>query len=195
MLNQMAKNFADITVRKSQKHISQEILIYGYELMMSNLFSISTMLLIGVMLNRVLLAVIFFLAFSAIRIYCGGYHASTYGRCFLQTILTYIAVTESSVILAEFNHPTFLIIIASIGTAFLIKNAPFERKEHPLSSKQLIRNRHKLWMVIVIENICIILCALVNQMEIAYILALCELDASFLILIGKYRERREKGHD
>ena len=55
---------------------------YGLQITFANFFNACIVVGIGFFLCSINEAILFYLLFVGLRIYCGGYHANTYGRCF-----------------------------------------------------------------------------------------------------------------
>ena len=87
MLNKMATYLA----RKLLRHqiIQEEALdvyVYGFELLLSFLFTTLLIVTLGLAFQRFLETTVFLGVFIFLRSYSGGYHASKYYACTLVTI-------------------------------------------------------------------------------------------------------------
>lgn len=69
-----------------------DIYIYGIELTLSSLLGTVIILMLGVFSGLLIESIIFMISLSLIRIFTGGYHASTYLRCNSVLIVSYIFV-------------------------------------------------------------------------------------------------------
>lgn len=62
---------------------------YGFEAIYSSLLELSTILLLSMIVGNFWQTVLFFVAFIPLRVYAGGYHASTRLRCYLTSLAVY----------------------------------------------------------------------------------------------------------
>ena len=79
------------------KDTEKQTYIYGFVISASTLLSLIFLLVLSIAINRAIWFPCFFVAFFVPRLFCGGYHAKTYHRCFLITnalFLTISALTE-----------------------------------------------------------------------------------------------------
>ena len=75
---------------------------YGIGITISSIFNILLILLTSLLFRDVLSGVIFLLCFISLRTYSGGYHATTYLRCSIVFLLTYILVEISHIFLSHY---------------------------------------------------------------------------------------------
>lgn len=71
----------------------QEVFTYGCQLIISSFCSISSILLLSFFIN-ITYGILFLLFFFPIRLFCGGFHASSYIKCFLCTNTIFITEEE-----------------------------------------------------------------------------------------------------
>lgn len=93
MLNKMAMKLSDRLLRNGV--ITEDILdiyVYGFELIISSLTNIITVLLVGILINRFFQTLAFLFVFILLRSFSGGYHANTYVKCSIVTFSTYALV-------------------------------------------------------------------------------------------------------
>lgn len=126
----------------TNKFISQEqyeIYVYGNELLLSFLFSTSIILVIGLLLKRFFQTILFLLIFILVRRCTGGYHANTYFKCKLTTVMTYLSVLG----LSEYTsiEKIHYKILLAIGLSIIISIGPIENPNKPLSVSQRKRNK------------------------------------------------------
>ena len=80
----------------------QEVFIYGCQLIISSFCSISSILLLSFFIN-ITYGILFLLFFFPIRLFCGGFHASSYIKCFLCTNTIFIMTLFCSLSLVDCN--------------------------------------------------------------------------------------------
>ncbi len=109
---------------------SADIYIYGFQLTLSTLFSIITIILISSLINF-LFGIIFCSFFMPLRFCAGGYHSKTYWNCFILTNLSFMFV----LFVSTFYLP-LIIYIFNIFLSLLFSlwfKAPCINKNNPLS--------------------------------------------------------------
>lgn len=91
MLNYISTKSAFILLKR--KIITQDelnIYIYGFNLFYSSIFTGFTIVLISSLYYNIFFGIIFIFFFALPRFFVGGYHASSFGKCFLITNLVFI---------------------------------------------------------------------------------------------------------
>lgn len=59
------------------------VFVYGFELSLSTLSSILSIILLSIIFKNVYSSLLFLYIFFFLRLFSGGYHAPTYSRCFI----------------------------------------------------------------------------------------------------------------
>lgn len=144
-----------------QKHIISEteknIYLYGFDIYISTFLTLLSLLIISIAIKRVISFLCFFSTFFVLRIFCGGYHAKTYSRCFFIShilFLLILALTEIILIIdIYFVVPIFVILSGII--IFLL--APIKNKKHPLSEQMLNRNQFISRILCVVETLILLI--------------------------------------
>lgn len=96
---------------------------YGIDIMFSSIMQLLLILIISVFIGNIVETLLFFLMFIPLRIYAGGYHADSRGRCFIILVCTYIIFSffveieserlRAVIILAGMFFSMLMIIIAA----------------------------------------------------------------------------------
>lgn len=170
------------------------IYTYGIELTLSTASSIVSILIISAFLSMFSSAVIFLLFFCSLRLVSGGYHAKTYGRCFILTNGVYFS-TVGCVFLAEdvLSHTALplvgaVLLLFSIITIWIL--APVKNKHHPLSQKRYLWNRKIACTLSVVFLIAAVILFGLGR-EHGFILISFTLAAvAVMMIIPKLQERR-----
>lgn len=80
MLHTSAVSFTDFLYRHCNLPIGRKsVYVYGAELFFSTSFGTISILLIAVLAGQFISGILFLLVFISLRIFVGGFHASTYG--------------------------------------------------------------------------------------------------------------------
>ena len=114
----------------------REVYAYGFELLLSTIFSLLTVFVMSVFFGRITETLVFILTFIVMRIFAGGYHASNHLRCFLALISIYSLFL---IILTFCGGRTILWLsggfaVISLATVFLL--SPVADKNKPLTEKE-----------------------------------------------------------
>ena len=129
---------------------------YGFEITIANMINGLIVLSVGLGLNMLAEAILFYLVFVSLRFFCGGYHTDSYIKCFFSFGLTTIVCLSFSVRLAQYEE---LILIPFWITAVIlgwhiIKMAPIEHKNRILieDERRIFRRRsiqiYIFWLVV-----------------------------------------------
>ena len=116
-----------------------QIYMYGFELIISFLFSLSLIILIGILMRKIIVTFVFLIIFILLRRFTGGYHAPSFVLCQITTILTYLIVMEASY-LFTINLYEYLILYI-FGSILILKYAPIVNIKKPLSPRKRKKNR------------------------------------------------------
>ena len=89
----VVKRIADFFISKSIINKSErEVIEYGLFLIINDVISFSSIIIISWLLDTPRFAFEFLMVFCLTRIFCGGYHAKKAYICKLSMILTFIAI-------------------------------------------------------------------------------------------------------
>lgn len=119
-----------------------DIYEYGFELTLSTLLTSSAILLIACLLDSFFFGLLYFAISIPLRMTAGGYHASTYGKCFVISNVTYFAVSFLARLLARLMLPYPVWLVLLFGCIFyILANCPVKNPHHPVSDSVLKKNR------------------------------------------------------
>lgn len=167
----------------------EEVYIYGFELLISFLFSTFTVLLIGALLHQMICTLIFLLIFIFVRQFTGGYHAKTYFRCQFCTISSYLIVLTLSL---NTTIPIWaFLILGIVGLTVIGAWGPIENPHKPLTINE--KRKHKLTGFILFVSTSIIgslVCLFNSKLSNVIFYTLTLIIA--LMIIPKLSERRKK---
>ena len=156
MLEKVALQLTQIMIRQNIiDPADEEVYVYGWSITISTLGSLIVLLLIGAFLGKLVGTALFLAFFILLRIYAGGYHANSYGRCFFITMLFY----APGPILHFYLPSTYidLTIAMSMVTAIGItwRWAPVDHPNKPLNIKDKQKNK-KISRTIVLGQAAIV---------------------------------------
>ena len=168
----------------------QEVFIYGCQLIISSFCSISSILLLSFFIN-ITYGILFLLFFFPIRLFCGGFHASSYIKCFLCTNTIFIMTLFCSLSLVDCNK-YILVGICCYFFYYILTNAPIIHANNPLSESEARRNKLHTKKVIIIELIIINLFLIFN-IQIALSIAITTTFFCFIFLKMKISNLWKRG--
>lgn len=119
----------------------QPIYIYGFELLISTVLSMTSIFLISILINKIIYDVSFLLFFFLLRLFCGGYHAKTYLKCFITTNTIFVLTIILTNLFLLFRFDWIMPIIVTISTVIVFLFSPIKNKNHPYSEKTYIKNK------------------------------------------------------
>ncbi len=91
MIHKLASKLTEFIC--SQKKISPdmvEIYTYGFEIAISSVLNFVLVLSCGIVLGDILASIIYLFVFIFLRLFTGGYHATTYLRCNITMIVSFL---------------------------------------------------------------------------------------------------------
>lgn len=161
----------------------EDIFVYGFQLIISTLSSMTAILLISCFTNLTY-GILFLFFFMPIRGCVGGYHADTFEKCFLYTSLCFPATIMISAIMQHTNVVPVAYLLLIFGYIILILKAPCRNAHNPLSEKAITKNKFYTRILLLIYGGIIIVTFRINPM-----LSLVEANTlnlvTFLFLIKK----------
>lgn len=183
----MAQNIGESFVKNSIiKSEDAEVYIYGFELMISECISSIAVIIIGILMGNVIESILYLVTFTCIRVYAGGYHASSYKNCI--TLFCTCAYLVLSLIrwMDKVEVLSLLVIALFIADIIIFILAPVEDYHKKLKRceqqkyKKIIRKE-----VIIFSSIFLFIFLVFPTLryEISYcIAAICEV--SIFLVIG-----------
>ena len=135
LLNKLARKLtAKLLIQNIIPEDYSDIYIYGFELLLSFLFSTSVIVLAGVLCGRLLQTIVFLTVFIVLRSFTGGYHALQYWFCSVVTFSVFGLV----LLISEFVKVSmfFYILLSLIGIVTIALVVPIENSNKPLTEVQ-----------------------------------------------------------
>ena len=159
----LARKSTELLVNRGKIcHTQISIYEYGFELLFSTVGTLSFILILGVLGNYISQAIVFLLYFIPVRIAAGGYHAKSYGRCFMLTNTVAIICVAVSEFLWQINS-IYLQIILLIGFVWACKyiwdNAPIIPSKYRGKTNRYRVNRRYAHNIVILEIAFVILLA------------------------------------
>lgn len=191
MLHYIANRFASVICENSNlsSETKQSVYVYGFELLLSTIFSASSILIISAVLDKFLWGLVFLIIFVLFRMVCGGYHAKTYARCYWSSMLTFLCV----LVAAQYSHSRLSILLICVFYSVVIFMwAPQINIKHPLSENAKKKNRKCAVLLVIFTNIWIGYMVSINQIsDFVCVVATSIAAVAVLMIIAKKHERRK----
>ena len=136
--------------------------------------------------------IIFYLAFSFLRSYAGGFHASTEGRCIaFSSALIFICVY--SFFLGErFDLQIPFAVLTAVASVIIILLSPIDCKEKPLSQKEKSKYRKKSIVLLLAYLIVVAVSTVLFYYKIAYALSAAIILSGLLVILGYIKNKHIK---
>lgn len=188
MINRISERIAFFLLNKKVIEENElEIYIYGYEVLISSVIDFSIVLLFAIIFNKIILMTTFFTMFVSIRIYTGGYHADTFGKCkivFIMICLLLVITSYIDVLLI----PMIIVMILYNATVFIL--APVENINKPLSFCEKKKYRRiSIVLSLIWTTIAVITYFSFN--EICQSITVTALIIAVMMIVGKNINRKE----
>lgn len=143
----------NIVARKITNHLllkqvilkeSFDIYVYGFEILLSSLFSVSVILVLGCLIGQFAQTLCFLLLFISLRSFTGGYHANTYLICAIVTFSVFLIVLSLSNLIVVSN--LIYIFFAILGAVIIFMISPIENPNKKITKAQ--KNKFKIISVV-----------------------------------------------
>ena len=145
----------------------KEIYIYGFEITLSTLISILSTIFISLLFNNIQYSAFFLLFFYSIRLFCGGYHAKSYLRCFLLTNLVFISTIVLTKPIILYDLEWIVLVLVLLSSVIIFHFSPVQNKNHPYSYKRYCKfKKISKWLTITFTITYILLFFFIDSKEI-----------------------------
>lgn len=186
----LAKKLADYLEDEKE-----DIYIYGLELIISTVVGLVSILLISNMLSELKSGLLFIIIFVPLRLFTGGYHAATYGKCFVISNCSYLMVLFLKYIMWD-NIPLGIwFVLLFISGCYIVSNAPIINPAQPINEQKQVRSK-RIAVRILIVDIATILFLMESNKEMICMatLSIC-LVAVFMLITDKsiFMQSKKRG--
>lgn len=188
MLNRIAVGCTQVLLdREIIERSRMAIYIYGFELFFSTVFATISMITIAFVSGRGAEGLTFILFFMPIRMAAGGYHAETYGKCFVLTNLIFIfqLILCSTVFQWIGANGCFLLFVGAL--LYICLNAPIVNHKHPISEIRQRNNRVRSRQFSIVEFCVVLLFYYGQKTELLVSASVATLFVAGMMLAAKER--------
>lgn len=163
----------------------EEIYIYGFELIISTIVGLASIMTISWVLADANSGLIFIILFVPLRIFTGGYHANTYSRCFVISNLAYLSVLFIKICLASFVPCTVWLCVLGMVSCYIVIKAPLINHAQPISEYKQKRSKYIVKYILVVDIVFVLGFAFRNKEILSMtVLSIC-LVAVFMLITDK----------
>lgn len=125
----ISKKISAIVCADCNDEDERSIIEFGISLLLSKLLNLVTEIIIGCLFSMLIEAIIFLIAFSFLRSYAGGFHASSLGKCYFFSSTTMVVAL---IIIKYVDSVAVNCIFILFGSIICLVFAPAESKNKPL---------------------------------------------------------------
>lgn len=161
---------------------------YGFQITMANIINFIIVIFIGFIFQSIIQALLFYSVFISIRIYSGGFHAKSYGRCFALFALICIVCMGGSYLLMNSWFLCYISILAVITQSICTyKMAPMEHDNRPLNTDERKKFRARSWQMFFIWVAVIMFSLLNGKAAVASMVTVTLISVSILMIMAYLR--------
>lgn len=150
----------------------REIYIFGAEVLISYIINLITAVVLGLALKTLTESLIFLTSYALIRMYAGGYHASTFGRCYALSVVIMIAALLSAVHLfpaAKEEGVALAMAVAGVGIWAI---GPVDSKNKRITAAERKEYRQKTVYMLLSEALAAAVLHALGLNRLVYMIAL-----------------------
>lgn len=150
MLHKISKAMAKKLAMSSEPE-KEEIYVYGLELIITTFLGLASIVLVSGVLSEWSSVWIFTGIFVPLRLCTGGYHADTYGKCFVISNLSYLSLLIIKK-LTERRVPMLVwLVLLVIACWYIGKNAPVLHRNQMINEQKQKRNRKMARVLLIVD--------------------------------------------
>lgn len=129
----------------------RELYLYGLQLLSERLIGLCSMVIVCVLLSRFFEGLVFYLGYSLLRKYAGGFHAEKFITCYLSSVVTMVFCCVLSYIPFAMN---ICAVLGAVSVVIIFLLAPVEHSAKPLDEQEVKRYR-KFTRLLLIGEVCL----------------------------------------
>lgn len=164
----------------------RELYEYGLRQILTTLLNIATAFLIGLAMDMMGYAVIFIVAYIPVRIYAGGFHASTSKRCWAVSAIMLVA----ALFVVKYIPKEYFWIITTLSLAAcagIICMSPVEDANKPLDENEnRVYHMRTIWLLTA-EIVLVLILIFMGFRKVVITTEIVWLTLSTMLIIGKIK--------
>lgn len=170
----------------------QELYVYGFFILISQILYFTLTMIFGVLLGIVLESVIFYVAFQFIRRYAGGFHASSEMKCTLITTISIFLCLLCTKICEINNIQMPILVLTIIATVLIFVLCPLDTPEKPLTKEEYKYFRKISWVILLLIMLAICIGIYFKLEFLMYPCCMSLILESILLVLGKIKRLIKK---
>lgn len=176
---------------KSQviEEADRELYIYGFFVLLSQGLFFLISALFGCIFGTLWESVVFYIMFSTLRCYAGGFHASKESVCTGCTTVALFLASLSIGILSEIESVMIPWCIFVLCGAVVYLLSPLDSEDKPLTSNDFHEYRRKSRVIVIAFTIIAMIGMNISIPGILYAAAICMCLESTLLVLGKFKRK------
>ena len=151
MIEKFSKWFSAWLIQNGGDPTQRNVYAYGVECLTNELISDFLLLFFGLLLNKTIFIILWCISFTVVRLFLGGYHASTHARCILTGTATGVCSLYINPIWTTL-YPWGFLVITVFALTIAFSHAPIIHKNHPVSNKKRKKAKKKAIAAIILDN-------------------------------------------
>lgn len=157
MIDLLSTRIADFLCKRNVINSEEkELYVYGYQLLISSFIGILLTIILGFLFGHGLLAIAFLIIFIPTRQHCGGFHANHFTTCIFSFLSVYLVIMLLTEFMIKSDYILCTILMELFYFLTVVRFAPIEHKNKPLSEEVKKDNYQKsiiysvVWIMITI---------------------------------------------
>ncbi|MBQ9885332.1 MAG: accessory gene regulator B family protein [Lachnospiraceae bacterium] len=167
----------------------KEVVIYGLSQLLTGIFNLITILVIGIAYGMPIQAVIFTITYILLRIYAGGYHADTPVRCYVFSVVM-IMLVLSGIKWLKLSKQLYLMSSVVCGL-FVFFLSPVDNVNKRLDDKEYMIYGRMARVIVTLELILILVFYQLNARDICIAIEYAIITMCMMLVLGKVKNREE----
>ena len=164
-----------------------ELDLWGIKELLHNLANILTMIVLGVIIGKMTECIIFYISYSVLRSFAGGYHANTRLKCYLFSTMMLAVFILTVGTLAE--HIAFANVIIVVAAAVILMLAPVDNNNKLLYDKEKITFKRITVAAMLVEIVIYIIVYIFKWNIPAACMAESMMWVSIMVVLGELKLR------
>lgn len=193
MLNKLGKRLTNTLINNNQIDESERCLYeYGFFILLSNVIYVTITLILGSVFNIIIESMAFYIAFSLIRRYAGGFHASSEMKCTLITTTSIFLCLLCTKLCETNNIQKPILVLTSIATVLIFALCPLDTPEKPLTKEEYKYFRKISWVILLLIMLAICIGIYFKLEFLMYPCCMSLILESILLVLGKIKRLIKK---
>ena len=189
MIGFLAEKITDFFIENNIiKDDEKSIYKYGSEITLSTALGFILVLVTSILSKNIINGITFLVCFGSVRIFSGGYHASTYLKCNLGLINTFILILIIQNSIASDNDNLLHIVIVVISFVIISIMSPIENKNKPLSDNENKRYK-KICIILSIAWTLLSMILLMLNIKVYLIISITMFTNAILMIAEKIKQK------